>query len=58
VLMAAALDPRVADPGRQSHHAAVELWMAAYGHQIVSRSAGGLDWCEEMTADRAIEARR
>jgi hypothetical protein len=26
-------------------HAGLELWMAAYGHQIVSRLASGFDWC-------------
>lgn len=27
-------------------HAALELWMASYGHQIVSRPASWFDWCE------------
>jgi hypothetical protein len=28
-------------------HAGLELWMAAYGHQIVDRPATWFDWCEE-----------
>jgi hypothetical protein len=27
-------------------HAGLELWMAAYGHQIVSRPASAFDWCQ------------
>ena len=27
-------------------HAGLELWMAAHGHQIVSRPASAFDWCE------------
>ena len=25
----------------------VELWMAAHGHQIVSRPASAFDWCQD-----------
>jgi hypothetical protein len=28
-------------------HAGLELWMAAHGHQIVSRPASEFDWCED-----------
>jgi hypothetical protein len=28
-------------------HAGLELWMAAYGHQIVSRPVSEFDWCED-----------
>jgi hypothetical protein len=31
-------------------HAGLELWMAANGHQIVSRPANWFDQCEGMTA--------
>ncbi len=27
-------------------HAGLELWMAAYGHQIVRKPANDFDWCE------------
>ena len=28
-------------------HAGLELWMAAHGHQIVSRTASQFDWCQD-----------
>ena len=28
-------------------HAGLELWMAAHGHQIVSRPASDFDWCQD-----------
>jgi hypothetical protein len=28
-------------------HAGLELWMAAHGHQIVSRPASAFDWCQD-----------
>ncbi|MGH3225426.1 MAG: hypothetical protein ACRDPY_43215 [Streptosporangiaceae bacterium] len=28
-------------------HAELELWMAAHGHQIVSRAASEFDWCQD-----------
>jgi hypothetical protein len=28
-------------------HAGLELWMAAYGHQIVGRPASWFDWCDD-----------
>jgi hypothetical protein len=30
-----------------TRHAGLELWMTAYGHQIVSRPASAFDWCED-----------
>ena len=33
-------------PEDNSRHARLELWMAAYGYQIVSGPAGAFDWCE------------
>ena len=35
-----------ATPEDNPRHAGLELWMAAYGHQIVSRPASAFDWCE------------
>jgi hypothetical protein len=32
-------------PQDNPRHAGLELWMATYGHQIVSGSASGFDWC-------------
>lgn len=32
-------------PQDNPRHAGLELWMAAYGYQIVSRPAGDFDWC-------------
>ena len=26
----------------------LELWMAVYGHQIVSRAASAFDWCQDQ----------
>ena len=34
-------------PEENPRHAGMELWMAAYGHQIVSRPASALDWCQD-----------
>ncbi|MGH3408963.1 MAG: hypothetical protein ACRDRJ_41670 [Streptosporangiaceae bacterium] len=28
-------------------HAELEAWMAAHGHQIVSRAASEFDWCQD-----------
>jgi hypothetical protein len=33
-------------PEDNPRHAGLELWMANYGHQIVSRPANWFDWCE------------
>ena len=33
-------------PEENPRHASLELWMAAYGHQIVSRPASAFDWYE------------
>jgi hypothetical protein len=33
-------------PEDNPRHAGLELWMAAYGHQIVSWAAGAFDWCQ------------
>jgi hypothetical protein len=33
-------------PEDNPRHAGLELWMATYGHQIVSRPASAFDWCE------------
>src|SRR6266536_5964305 len=38
-----ALVPRVAGPEDNPRHAGLELWMAAYGHQIISRPASEFD---------------
>ena len=34
-------------PEDNPRHAGLELWMANYGHQIVSRPASAFDWCED-----------
>jgi hypothetical protein len=34
-------------PGDNPRHARLELWMAAYGHQIVDRPASWFDSCED-----------
>ena len=34
-------------PEENPRHAGLELWMAAYGHQIVSRPASEFDRCED-----------
>jgi hypothetical protein len=34
-------------PEENLRHAGLELWMAAYGHQIVSRPAIEFDWCQD-----------
>jgi hypothetical protein len=34
-------------PEDNPRHAGLELWMAAYGYQIVSRPAGAFDWCQD-----------
>ena len=34
-------------PEENPRHARLELWMATYGHQIVSRPASAFDWCED-----------
>jgi hypothetical protein len=34
-------------PEDNPRHAGLGLWMAAHGHQIVSRLAGAFDWCED-----------
>ena len=33
-------------PEENPRHAGLELWMAAYGHRIVSRPASAFDFCE------------
>jgi len=33
-------------PQDNPRHAGLEVWMAAYGQQIVSRPASAFDWCE------------
>jgi hypothetical protein len=37
----------MADPEENPRHAGLELWMAAYGHQIVGRPASWFDWCDD-----------
>jgi hypothetical protein len=34
-------------PEDNPRHAGLELWMAAHGHQIVSRPASEFDWCQD-----------
>ena len=34
-------------PEENPRHAGLELWMAAYGHQIVGRPASWFDWCDD-----------
>ena len=34
-------------PEENPRHAELELWMAAYGHHIVSRPASAFDWCQD-----------
>ena len=34
-------------PEENPRHAGLELWMAAHGHQIVSRPANAFDWCQD-----------
>jgi len=34
-------------PEESPRHAGLELWMANYGHQIVSRPACWFDWCQD-----------
>jgi hypothetical protein len=34
-------------PEDNPRHAELELWMAAYGHRIVSRTASEFDWCQD-----------
>jgi hypothetical protein len=34
-------------PEDNPRHAGLELWMAAHGHQIVSRPASAFDWCQD-----------
>jgi hypothetical protein len=34
-------------PEDNPRHAGLELWMAAHGHQILSRPASDFDWCED-----------
>ncbi len=34
-------------PEDSPRHAGLELWMAAYGYQIVSRPASEFDWCQD-----------
>jgi hypothetical protein len=34
-------------PEDNPRHTGLELWMAAYGHQIVSRLASEFDWCQD-----------
>jgi hypothetical protein len=34
-------------PEDNPRHAGLELWMAAYGHQVVSRPACAFDWCQD-----------
>ena len=36
-------------PEENPRHAGLELWMAAYGHQIVGRPASWFDWCDDNT---------
>ncbi len=33
-------------PEENPRHAGLELWMAVYGHRIVSRPPSAFDWCE------------
>ena len=35
-------------PEDNPRHAGLELWMAAYGHQIPGRPANWFDWCEDQ----------
>ena len=35
-------------PENNPRHAGLELWMASYGHQIVSRPASWFDWCQDQ----------
>lgn len=35
------------NPEENPRHAGLELWMAAYGHQIVGRPASAFDWCQD-----------
>jgi hypothetical protein len=32
---------------RKPRHVELELWMAAHGHQIISRTASKFDWCQD-----------
>jgi hypothetical protein len=34
-------------PEENPRHAGLELWMAAYGHQVVSTPASWFDWCQD-----------
>ena len=34
-------------PEGNPRHAGLELWMARYGHQIVSKPASAFDWCQD-----------
>ena len=34
-------------PEENPRHAGLELWMAAYGYQIVGKPAGAFDWCQD-----------
>ena len=34
-------------PEENPRHAGLELWMAAYGHQIVGRPASWFDWRDD-----------
>jgi hypothetical protein len=34
-------------PEESPRHAGLEFWMAAHGHQIVSKPASWFDWCED-----------
>jgi hypothetical protein len=46
--MAARAGPRVwPTPQDNPRDAGLELWMAAYEHYIVSRTAGEFDWCQD-----------
>ena len=43
-------------PEENPRHAGLELWMAAHGHQIVSRPASAFDWCQERGRPTAAMA--
>ena len=34
-------------PEDNPRHAGLELWMATYGHQIISKPASWFDWCQD-----------
>jgi len=43
------LPPNSGDPASEDNpcHAGLELWVAAYGHQIVGKPAGWFDRCQD-----------